>query len=72
MCFYTLYRSFKGGRQQPSQSQVTVNISHPSHSIIDNVMFYIASYFNICTYMDFFISASISATKSGATIRFDF
>ena len=63
-CFYILYRSFKGGSQQ--LSQVTVNINHPSHSIIVNVMFYIARYFNVCTYMDVFISASISTTKSGA------
>ena len=56
----------------PGGSQVTVNINHPSHSIIDNVMLYIASYFNVCTYMDVFISASISATKSVATISFDF
>ena len=64
VCFYILYRSFKGGSQQ--LSQVTVNINHPSHSIIVNVMFYIAGYFNVCTYMDVFISVSISATKSGA------
>ena len=67
MCvfIFSIGPSGKGG------SQVTVNINHPSHSIIDNVMLYIASHFNVCTYMDVFISALISATKSGAT-SFDF
>ena len=77
---YSVYHSlltmcvfiFSTGPRLKGGSQVTVNINHPNHSIIDNVMLYIASYFNVCTYMDVFISASISETKSGVTISFDF
>ena len=57
---YSVYHSlftmcvfiFSTGPSGKGGSQVTVNINHPSHSIIDNVMLYIASHFNVCTYMD--------------------
>ena len=41
---------FSVGPSGKDGSQVTVNINHPSNSIMDNVMLYIASHFNVCTY----------------------
>ena len=77
---YSVYHSlfkmcvfiFSTGPSKVAAKSQWTSITQAMHSIIDNVMFYIANCFSVCTYMDVFISASISATKSGATISFNF